>query len=200
MKPALRWATLPGLEAPVRLIKKYANRRLYDTQTSAYINLAELADLVRGGERVQVVGVSDGADLTQEVLLQVVLEQLQGGGLLSVSMLHRMIRASGDDPWQQLLRTQLGAGMELLSAQMDQVEALFGLGPTSSETPGPAEASAETSAEASAEAESRAEAEPSPEPSPESKSDSGQASPPGDAEMAALRERLAQLEERLKPT
>lgn len=163
----------------MRLIKKYANRRLYDTQTSAYINLAELAELVRGGERVQVVGVSDGADLTQEVLLQVVLEQLQGGGLLSVSMLHRMIRASGDDPWQQLLRTQLGAGMELLSAQMDQVETLFGLGPAPS---GPTEAS--------------------PEPSPaaaDEEPEVGQPIHPGDAEMASLRERLAGLEERLKP-
>ncbi len=162
----------------MRLIKKYANRRLYDTQTSAYINLGELAELVRGGERVQVVGVSDGADLTQEVLLQVVLEQLQGGGLLSVSMLHRMIRASGDDPWQQLLRTQLGAGMELLSAQMDQVETLFGLGPAPS---GPAAAPEESN------------------PVPEEEPDMGQPIHPGDAEMASLRERLAGLEERLKP-
>ena len=174
----------------MRLIKKYANRRLYDTQTSAYINLEELAALVRGGERVQVVGVSDGADLTQEVLLQVVLEQLQGGGLLSVSMLHRMIRASGDDPWQQLLRTQLGAGMELLSAQMDQMETLFGLGPAPAASP-----SSEESPESPTEPEREPEAAPK-----ETRPNLGQPIHPGDAEMEALRERLAGLEARLKPT
>jgi polyhydroxyalkanoate synthesis repressor PhaR len=178
LNPALGYPVAVG--GPVRLIKKYANRRLYDTETSAYINLAELAELVRGGMRVKVVGVSDGADLTQEVLLQVVLEQLQGGGLFTVSMLHRMIRSSGDDPWQQLLRTQLGAGMELLSAQMDQVETLFGLGPDGPAPP------------------KEAPAAPTSVRTPACAPDIGQPTHPGDAGMAALRERLADLEERLK--
>ncbi len=167
----------------MRLIKKYANRRLYDTQTSAYINLEELAAIVRHGEEVQVIGVSDGVDLTKEVLLQVVLEQLQGADLLSVSMLHRMIRSSGNDPWQQLLRKQLGAGMELLSAQMDQMERLFGLGgfPSSGAPPPPAPHA----------------------PPPASESPPPQAPGPQpvraeDAELAALRERLSDLETRLK--
>ncbi len=53
----------------MRLIKKYSNRRLYDTETSGYITLDELAEIIRGGSDVRVVGAKSGEDLTRWELL-----------------------------------------------------------------------------------------------------------------------------------
>ncbi len=109
-------------------VKKYGNRRLYDTSRSSYINLEQLAELIRGGQEVCVVDAKTGEDLTREVLLQVVMEVLQGGGILSVSMLRRMIRATGNDPWSRMINQQLITGLQLLSTQLDQAERMFGMG------------------------------------------------------------------------
>ena len=70
--------------APERhLIKKYANRKLYDTQTSRYITLEGIADLVRDGHEIQVVDRDTGQDITQVILSQIVLsEEKRGPGRL----------------------------------------------------------------------------------------------------------------------
>ena len=66
--------------APERhLIKKYANRKLYDTRTSRYVTLNEIAQLVRDGKDVQVVDRDNGKDLTQITLSQIVLEEEKRG-------------------------------------------------------------------------------------------------------------------------
>jgi len=66
--------------APERhLIKKYANRKLYDTQTSHYITLESIADLVRDGRTIQVVDRDSGQDLTQVILSQIVLSEEKRG-------------------------------------------------------------------------------------------------------------------------
>jgi len=66
--------------APDRhLIKKYANRKLYDTETSRYITLDGIADLVRDGHAIQVVDRDTGQDLTQVILSQIVLEEEKRG-------------------------------------------------------------------------------------------------------------------------
>src|SRR6476661_4935672 len=57
------------------LIKKYANRKLYDTRTSRYITLDEIAQLVRDGHEIKVVDRDNGADLTQVTLSQIVLSE-----------------------------------------------------------------------------------------------------------------------------
>jgi polyhydroxyalkanoate synthesis repressor PhaR len=67
-------------ESPDRhLIKKYANRKLYDTETSRYITLDGIADLVRDGHAIQVVDRDTGQDLTQVILSQIVLEEEKRG-------------------------------------------------------------------------------------------------------------------------
>lgn len=106
-------------------IKKYENRRLYDTEASRYVNLDEVAAMVRRGDEVTVVDAKSGRDLTREVLLQIVLELQGGAELLPVPMLRRIIRATGDDPLQRVLRQQLALGLDLLHAQLDQVERQF---------------------------------------------------------------------------
>ncbi|RIK91925.1 MAG: polyhydroxyalkanoate synthesis repressor PhaR [Burkholderiales bacterium] len=79
-----------------RLIKKYPNRRLYDTQTSAYITLADVKQLVLGNESFKVVDAKSGEDLTRSILLQIILEEEAGGApLFSSPMLAQIIRFYG---------------------------------------------------------------------------------------------------------
>ncbi len=78
------------------LVKKYGNRRLYDTNSSRYITLDELAEAVRGGQDVRVVDAKSGADLTQGTLAQIILESRGASRLLPVPLLLQLIRM-GDD-------------------------------------------------------------------------------------------------------
>lgn len=79
-----------------RLIKKYPNRRLYDTQTSAYITLADVKQLVLENEGFRVIDAKSNEDLTRSILLQIILEEEAGGHpLFSSVMLEQMIRFYG---------------------------------------------------------------------------------------------------------
>lgn len=78
-----------------RLIKRYDNRKLYDTEARAYVSLEELGALIRNGEDVQVVDKSSGTDITAQTLTQVILEDgKRGRNALSTEMLHDVIRWS----------------------------------------------------------------------------------------------------------
>jgi polyhydroxyalkanoate synthesis repressor PhaR len=79
----------------MRIIKKYSNRRLYDTQSSGYITLDELQEIIRGGEDVQVIDAKTGNDLTQATLAQIVVES-GAARLLPTPLLTQMIRMSDD--------------------------------------------------------------------------------------------------------
>ena len=78
------------------LVKKYANRRLYDTEASRYITLDELAERVRQGADPVVIDAADGADLTQATLVQIILESRGGGKLLPVALLVQLVRMQDD--------------------------------------------------------------------------------------------------------
>lgn len=111
----------------MRLIKKYSNRRLYDTQVSGYINLAELASLIQHGQQVQVHDAKTGEDLTRVVLMQVLMETKDGLELMPAGLLHRMIRMGAapterSEPMLRACVAQLAAGLETLDAQLGQVE------------------------------------------------------------------------------
>jgi polyhydroxyalkanoate synthesis repressor PhaR len=80
----------------VRLIKKYPNRRLYDTQTSSYITLVDVKELVLKHETFQVLDAKSGDDLTRSILLQIILEEEQEGHpLFSHDVLTQFIRSYG---------------------------------------------------------------------------------------------------------
>jgi polyhydroxyalkanoate synthesis repressor PhaR len=80
----------------VRLIKKYPNRRLYDTKTSAYITLTDVKDLVLKFEVFKVVDAKTDEDLTRSILLQIILEEESGGvPLFSCELLSGFIRFYG---------------------------------------------------------------------------------------------------------
>lgn len=82
--------------ASPRIIKKYPNRRLYDTETSTYITLAEVKDLVLQYKEFQVQDAKSGEDLTRAILLQIILEEESGGvPMFSTDMLANIIRYYG---------------------------------------------------------------------------------------------------------
>ena len=78
------------------LIKKYGNRRLYDTSESRYVTLEELVTKIRSGSDLRVVDAQSGEDLTQGTLTQIVLETGQAAKFLPVQLLTQMIRLSDD--------------------------------------------------------------------------------------------------------
>ena len=92
----------------LRLIKKYPNRRLYDTKTSSYITLADVKQMVLKQEEFQVVDAKSGEDLTRQILLQIILEEESGGGLpmFSSDLLSQLIRFYGN-AMQGLMGTYL---------------------------------------------------------------------------------------------
>jgi polyhydroxyalkanoate synthesis repressor PhaR len=81
----------------LRLIKKYPNRRLYDTRTSTYITLADVKQLVLDQEEFHVVDAKSNEDLTRSILLQIILEEESGGvPMFSSQMLGHIIRFYGN--------------------------------------------------------------------------------------------------------
>ncbi|HEY1058471.1 MAG TPA: polyhydroxyalkanoate synthesis repressor PhaR [Limnobacter sp.] len=80
-----------------RLIKKYPNRRLYDTQTSSYITLGDVKQLVLANEGFQVLDAKSGEDLTRSILLQIILEEETAGApIFTSAMLAQIIRFYGN--------------------------------------------------------------------------------------------------------
>jgi polyhydroxyalkanoate synthesis repressor PhaR len=87
------------------VIKKYENRRLYDTSASRYVNLDEIAQMVREGVDLQVVDAATGEDLTRVVLTQIIMEDAKGrDSAFPLDMLRQMVMASGAFSQDALLK------------------------------------------------------------------------------------------------
>jgi len=87
----------PDAKVTQRVIKKYPNRRLYDTATSSYITLAEVKRLVMGNETFAVCDVKTGEDLTRSILLQIILEEESNGSpMFTAPVLASVIRFYGN--------------------------------------------------------------------------------------------------------
>ncbi|MXQ11370.1 polyhydroxyalkanoate synthesis repressor PhaR [Microvirga makkahensis] len=115
------------------IIKKYANRRLYHTGTSAYVTLEDLAGMVRQGEDFVVYDAKSGEDITRTVLAQIIFEQenKEGQNLLPVTVLRQLIRFYGDS-MQALVPSYLEFSMNNLSQEQqklrEQMAQAFGPG------------------------------------------------------------------------
>lgn len=113
-----------------RLIKKYPNRRLYDTKTSAYITLSDVKDLVLTPENFKVVDAKSGEDLTRSILLQIILEEETAGmPLFSTDLLAQMIRFYGHAMQGMLgkyLETNIKAFTEFQKKLQEQSHSLYG--------------------------------------------------------------------------
>jgi polyhydroxyalkanoate synthesis repressor PhaR len=80
-----------------RRIKRYENRKLYDTETSEYVSLSDIADLVRRGETVEVIDNASERDITAQTLTQIILEEGKSGHqVISSDLLHTLLRRSGE--------------------------------------------------------------------------------------------------------
>ncbi|MCC6999197.1 MAG: hypothetical protein IT370_31590 [Deltaproteobacteria bacterium] len=90
-------------------IKKYSNRRLYDTEASRYITLEELADRIQAGSDVRVIDAASGDDLTQATLTQIIIESRGAAKLLPVPLLTQMIRLREEALAEFLGRYMTGA-------------------------------------------------------------------------------------------
>jgi polyhydroxyalkanoate synthesis repressor PhaR len=109
------------------LVKKYANRRLYDTRTSRYVTLEDLERTIRGGEDVTVQDAQDGRDLTQETLTQIILDR-GGGRILPASLLLRLIRLD-DAALGEFLTRYVSWALDLYVQAKERARALLPLNP-----------------------------------------------------------------------
>jgi polyhydroxyalkanoate synthesis repressor PhaR len=107
------------------IIKKYANRRLYNTDTSTYVTLEDLAEMVRGERDFVVYDAKTGEDLTHSVLTQIIVEQeSRGTNLLPVGFLRQLIRFYGDS-MQKLVPSYLEFSLDSLTRQQEQYRRRF---------------------------------------------------------------------------
>ncbi len=125
------------MAAQSRLIKKYPNRRLYDTRTSTYITLADVKELVLGHEDFQVVEAKSGEDLTRSILLQIILEEEAGGAPMFTSdLLAQMIRFYGNAMQGMMgkyLENNIKAFADMQVKLKDQAKTMYGDNSTASQ-------------------------------------------------------------------
>lgn len=118
------------MSEPSRLIKKYPNRRLYDTKTSAYITLSDVRDLVLSSESFKVLDAKTSEDLTRSILLQIILEEESAGvPLFTTELLSQMIRFYGHAMQGMLgkyLETNIKAFTEFQKKLQEQSHSLYG--------------------------------------------------------------------------
>ncbi len=113
-------------------IKKYANRRLYNTSASVYVTLEDLAELVKKGDDFIVLDAKSGDDITRSVLTQIIFEQegKDGQSLLPITFLRQLIRFYGDS-MQMLVPSYLEFTIDRLTGEQhkfrDQLQNVFGI-------------------------------------------------------------------------
>ncbi len=116
---------MPTATKPV-IIKKYANRRLYNTETSSYITLEHLAAMVREGRDFQVLDAKSNDDITRTVLTQIIVEEeSRGQTMLPVNFLRQLISLYGDG-LQSMVPQYLEASMQAFRQNQAQMQKTFG--------------------------------------------------------------------------
>ena len=107
-------------------IKKYANRRLYDTEASAYITLDRLAQMVREGREFEVVDAKSGEDITRQVLTQIIVdEEARGSTMLPLNFLKQLIGLYGNS-MQSFVPSYLEAAMDAFQRKQSAVSDALG--------------------------------------------------------------------------
>jgi len=126
-----------GRQEQIRLIKKYPNRRLYDTRTSTYITLVDVKELVLAHEDFQVIDAKTGEDLTRSILLQIILEEESAGmPMFSAEALANVIRFYGNAMQGMMgtyLEKNIQAFMDMQGKLQEQSQAFVGSKPGSQE-------------------------------------------------------------------
>jgi polyhydroxyalkanoate synthesis repressor PhaR len=106
------------------VIKRYSNRKLYDTQESRYVTLEELEELIRAGKEISVVDVSTGEDLTSVTLAQIILENERNRrATLPTAFLHQLIKHG--EAWQDYVQKSFKSSLEGLMTSQREVDRVF---------------------------------------------------------------------------
>jgi polyhydroxyalkanoate synthesis repressor PhaR len=112
--------------SPKVTIKKYANRRLYDTETSAYITLDRLAEMIRDGREFEVIDARSGDDITRQVLTQIIVdEEARGSTMLPVGFLKQLIGLYGNS-MESVVPQYLEAAMDAFKRNQKAMTEAFG--------------------------------------------------------------------------
>jgi polyhydroxyalkanoate synthesis repressor PhaR len=173
------------------VIKRYSNRKLYDTQESRYVTLEEIEEMIRGGREISVVDATSGEDLTSVTLTQIILENERNRRAnLPSAFLHQLIKHG--EAWQDVVQRTMRSSLEGFVSSQRDMERVFrewsaraGWGPVGA-------AGAAAAADAKREGEAKRE-------SGEVKRDGSEAEAEKlREEVSALRDRLRSLEERLQ--
>ena len=181
-------------KAPIT-IKKYANRRLYNTAKSSYVTLEHLAQMVRDGDDFVVYDAKTGEDITRSVLAQIIFEEeAKGTSMLPTSFLRQLIRLYGDT-LQAVVPSYLEASMETFAKNQEkmreQMRSTFGSNPALEAYDTMARTNMEWFQNAM-----RMFAPPVPGAS-EERAGADRAGPAADDDLKALRERLAEMQKQL---
>ena len=103
------------------IIKRYASRRLYNTETSAYVTLDEIAAVIRDGRDVQILDLKTGDDLTRQYLLQIIAEhESRGDNILSPDLLNDMVRSYATQA-TTMIPDFLAASFEMMRKSQEEV-------------------------------------------------------------------------------
>ena len=114
-----------------KLIKKYPNRRLYDTEASKYIKLGDLRKMIIEGAIIKVVDSNSEEDITRNILLQIIMEAESGGEpMFNAAMLQQIIRFYGGS-MQGMFAQYLENSMQMFARQQSQVREAMGTDPLS---------------------------------------------------------------------
>ncbi len=112
-------------DTPSVVVKKYANRRLYNTASSSYVTLDDLSNMVKEGVDFVVYDAKSGDDITRSVLTQIIFEQeSRGQNLLPIQFLRRLIRFYGDS-MQTMVPSYLEMSMEMFARQREDMQEHF---------------------------------------------------------------------------
>jgi polyhydroxyalkanoate synthesis repressor PhaR len=171
------------------VIKRYSNRKLYDTQESRYVTLEEIEEMIRGGREISVVDANNGEDLTSVTLTQIILENERNRRAnLPSAFLHQLIKHG--EAWQDFVQRTMRSSLEGFVSSQRDMERVFREWSARAGW-GPVGAGAAT-ADAKREGETKRE-------SGEAKRDGSEAEAEKlREEVSALRDRLRSLEERLQ--
>ncbi len=106
------------------VIKRYSNRKLYDTQESRYVTLEEIEEMIRTGREISVVDAASGEDLTSVTLTQIILEnERTRRASLPAAFLHQLIKHG--ESWQDFVQKSMRASMEGMVSSQRDVERIF---------------------------------------------------------------------------
>ena len=155
------------------VIKRYSNRKLYDTQESRYVTLEEIEEMVRAGKEISVVDAATGEDLTSVTLTQIILENERNHRTaLPAAFLHQLIKYG--ETWQDFVQRSMKSSLEGLVSNQREMERVFREWSQRAGWPPPAPTRPENRRESEADPDRLRQ------------------------EVTALRERLRSLEERLE--